>query len=123
MVVLAFNSANGSYICAEENALLYFWLYQSMFGSVVQGAWPIKFKFWTFIHRLFILKCPKMPKCVYDSAMLVCYLMKIRLLLQPESKDSDWVRIMSNDGFSFMVKRKVANTSGTLKSMLDTESE
>jgi len=49
--------------------------------------------------------------------------MKIRLLLQPESKDSDWVRIMSNDGFSFMVKRKVANTSGTLKSMLDTESE
>ncbi|KDQ55505.1 hypothetical protein JAAARDRAFT_159534 [Jaapia argillacea MUCL 33604] len=34
----------------------------------------------------------------------------------------DWVLITSADGFSFMVKRKVAMTSGTLKNMLNTES-
>jgi transcription elongation factor B subunit 1 len=38
------------------------------------------------------------------------------------AKDDDWIRITSNDGFSFMVKRKVANMSGTLKNMLDPES-
>ncbi|KAI0047892.1 POZ domain-containing protein [Auriscalpium vulgare] len=33
--------------------------------------------------------------------------------------DDDWVRVTSTDGFSFLVKRKVAVKSGTLKSMLD----
>ncbi|KAK0479964.1 BTB/POZ protein [Armillaria luteobubalina] len=39
-----------------------------------------------------------------------------------ESKDEDWVRIESNDGFSFLVRRRVANISGTIKNSLDTES-
>ncbi|KAJ8082443.1 elongin C [Marasmius tenuissimus] len=34
----------------------------------------------------------------------------------------DWVRLVSNDGFSFLVKRKVANTSGTINSSLDMSS-
>ncbi|KXN80623.1 Elongin-C, partial [Leucoagaricus sp. SymC.cos] len=36
--------------------------------------------------------------------------------------DNDWVRITSNDGFSFIVRRKTAKASGTMKSMLDTSS-
>ncbi|TFY77802.1 hypothetical protein EWM64_g6211 [Hericium alpestre] len=32
--------------------------------------------------------------------------------------NEDWVRIVSNDGYSFLVKRKVALRSGTLKAML-----
>ncbi|EGN94332.1 hypothetical protein SERLA73DRAFT_62566, partial [Serpula lacrymans var. lacrymans S7.3] len=35
----------------------------------------------------------------------------------------DWVRITSTDGFSFLVKRKVAWTSGTLKNMLSVDSD
>ncbi|TDL20355.1 POZ domain-containing protein [Rickenella mellea] len=35
---------------------------------------------------------------------------------------SDWVRITSVDGFSFMVLRKVAMGSGTLKNMLSSDS-
>ncbi|KAF8347367.1 BTB/POZ protein [Amanita rubescens] len=38
------------------------------------------------------------------------------------SKDMEWVRVTSADGFSFMVRRKVANMSGTMRSMLDTQS-
>ncbi|TFK50536.1 POZ domain-containing protein [Heliocybe sulcata] len=34
----------------------------------------------------------------------------------------DWVLITAPDGFSFMVKRKVALISGTLRNMLSTES-
>ncbi|KZT21887.1 POZ domain-containing protein, partial [Neolentinus lepideus HHB14362 ss-1] len=34
----------------------------------------------------------------------------------------DWVLITTQDGFSFMVKRKVALISGTLRNMLSTES-
>ncbi|KAI0338320.1 POZ domain-containing protein [Trametopsis cervina] len=41
------------------------------------------------------------------------------------SKDSasndDWVRLVSSDGHSFLLRRKVALASGTLKSMLSTE--
>ncbi|KDQ23077.1 hypothetical protein PLEOSDRAFT_1049796, partial [Pleurotus ostreatus PC15] len=36
--------------------------------------------------------------------------------------DSDWIRITSRDGFSFLAKRNVVNASGTLKNMLDAES-
>jgi transcription elongation factor B subunit 1 len=32
---------------------------------------------------------------------------------------NDWVRIESNDGFSYIVRRKVAQTSGTMNNMLD----
>lgn len=46
--------------------------------------------------------------------------------MQPGSElqksGDDWVVLTSNDGFSFMVKRKVATMSGTLSSMLSTES-
>ncbi|KAI0084643.1 BTB/POZ protein [Irpex rosettiformis] len=37
------------------------------------------------------------------------------------SSDDDWVRLVSNDGHSFLVRRRVAMVSGTLKSMLSTE--
>ncbi|RDB30043.1 Elongin-C [Hypsizygus marmoreus] len=41
--------------------------------------------------------------------------------MQPEAKDTDWIKITSTDGFEYMIKRKIANTSGTIRSMLDTE--
>ncbi|KAG5643629.1 hypothetical protein DXG03_000554 [Asterophora parasitica] len=41
---------------------------------------------------------------------------------ETESSDEDWIRVTSNDGFTFMVKRKIANVSGTMRNMLDTES-
>ncbi|KAF8634048.1 hypothetical protein AX17_004312 [Amanita inopinata Kibby_2008] len=37
-------------------------------------------------------------------------------------QETDWVRVTSADGFSFMIRRKVANTSGTMRAMLDTQS-
>ncbi|KAI0916650.1 hypothetical protein AcV5_003078 [Taiwanofungus camphoratus] len=36
--------------------------------------------------------------------------------------DSDWVRLVSTDGYSFLVRRKMALGSGTLKNMLSAES-
>ncbi|KAH8096868.1 POZ domain-containing protein [Cristinia sonorae] len=41
---------------------------------------------------------------------------------KPSASENDWIRITSNDGFSFLVPRKVAVVSGTLKNMLSTES-
>ncbi|CAA7262529.1 unnamed protein product [Cyclocybe aegerita] len=38
---------------------------------------------------------------------------------QPAQKDSDWVRLQSTDGFCYLVPRKVANMSGTIRNMLD----
>ncbi|KAE9393915.1 hypothetical protein BT96DRAFT_828476 [Gymnopus androsaceus JB14] len=38
------------------------------------------------------------------------------------NSDEDWVRLTSSDGFTFLVKRKIANMSGTVKSSLDTSS-
>ncbi|KAF9070501.1 BTB/POZ protein [Rhodocollybia butyracea] len=32
----------------------------------------------------------------------------------------DWVRLASNDGYTFLVKRRVADMSGTIKNSLDT---
>lgn len=40
---------------------------------------------------------------------------------QEKAPLSEWVRITSYDGFSFIVKRDVAISSGTLKSMLNPE--
>ena len=34
----------------------------------------------------------------------------------------EWVRLTSNDGYHYLVKRKVAMCSGTLKNMLSAES-
>ncbi|KAJ3899097.1 BTB/POZ protein [Lentinula edodes] len=36
-----------------------------------------------------------------------------------EGDPEDWVRIVSNDGYTFLLKRKVANMSGTIKNSLD----
>ncbi|KIJ95832.1 hypothetical protein K443DRAFT_682708, partial [Laccaria amethystina LaAM-08-1] len=36
-----------------------------------------------------------------------------------EPKDSDWVRLETTDGFTYLVKRKVALASGTMRNMLD----
>ncbi|KAF8910675.1 BTB/POZ protein [Gymnopilus junonius] len=38
------------------------------------------------------------------------------------SKGSEWVRLQSSDGHSYLVKRKVAQASGTIRNMLDPES-
>jgi len=35
------------------------------------------------------------------------------------ASQDDWIRVTSNDGFSFMVKRSVVFRSGTLRNMLD----
>ncbi|KAF8965424.1 BTB/POZ protein [Flammula alnicola] len=40
---------------------------------------------------------------------------------QTGSKESEWVRLRSTDGFSYLVKRKVAEASGTIRNMLDSE--
>lgn len=37
-------------------------------------------------------------------------------------RDDDWVKLVSSDGYSFLVKRGVATVSGTLKTMLSTDS-
>ena len=36
-----------------------------------------------------------------------------------EQRQSEWVRLQSLDGFSYLVKRKVAEASGTIRNMLD----
>ncbi|KAK7052466.1 POZ domain-containing protein [Favolaschia claudopus] len=36
------------------------------------------------------------------------------------ASDDDWVKIVSEDGYSFLVQRKVANASETMQDMLDT---
>ncbi|KAH9916750.1 POZ domain-containing protein, partial [Epithele typhae] len=38
------------------------------------------------------------------------------------SKMNEWVRLTSNDGFDYLVKRKAAMGSGTLRNMLNAES-
>ncbi|GLB42361.1 putative SKP1 family protein [Lyophyllum shimeji] len=43
--------------------------------------------------------------------------------MRAEPSDNDWIRVTSNDGFSYMVKRKIANVSGTMKNMLDMDSK
>jgi transcription elongation factor B subunit 1 len=35
------------------------------------------------------------------------------------ANDADWVRLQSHDGFSYLVRRKVAQASGTIRNMLD----
>ncbi|KAG6919818.1 hypothetical protein DXG01_000322 [Tephrocybe rancida] len=42
--------------------------------------------------------------------------------MRPEPSDTDWIRVTSIDGFSYMVRRKVANVSGTMRNMLDENS-
>ncbi|KAG6334526.1 hypothetical protein ID866_4560 [Astraeus odoratus] len=37
-------------------------------------------------------------------------------------KNDDWVKLVSSDGYSFLVKRSVAMISGTLRTMLSTDS-
>ncbi|KAH9942711.1 BTB/POZ protein [Amylocystis lapponica] len=37
-------------------------------------------------------------------------------------RDDDWVRLVSPDGYSFLIRRKAAVGSGTLKNMLNTAS-
>jgi len=39
-----------------------------------------------------------------------------------QKPEEDWVRLTSTDGFSFVVKRKVATASETLKNMLNADS-
>ncbi|KAJ7080591.1 BTB/POZ protein [Mycena belliarum] len=34
--------------------------------------------------------------------------------------ETDWVRVTSDDGYTFLVRRKVANASETMRDMLDT---
>ncbi|KAF8811227.1 POZ domain-containing protein [Phlegmacium glaucopus] len=36
-----------------------------------------------------------------------------------EQQQSKWVRLQSSDGFAYLVKRKVAEASGTIRNMLD----
>ncbi|EPS97151.1 hypothetical protein FOMPIDRAFT_1052699 [Fomitopsis schrenkii] len=40
----------------------------------------------------------------------------------PATSENDWVRLISNDGYTFLIRRKVAMNSGTLKNMLNEES-
>ena len=40
-----------------------------------------------------------------------------------EQQQSEWVRLQSSDGFSYLVKRKVAEASGTIRNMLDSTSD
>ncbi|KAH9914428.1 POZ domain-containing protein [Fomitopsis serialis] len=38
------------------------------------------------------------------------------------ASDKDWVKLVSTDGYTFLIPRKVAMNSGTLKNMLSEES-
>ncbi|KZT64666.1 POZ domain-containing protein [Daedalea quercina L-15889] len=40
----------------------------------------------------------------------------------PTTSDNDWVKLISTDGYTFFIRRKVAMNSGTLKNMLNEES-
>ena len=46
------------------------------------------------------------------------------LTKQSDEKDkmNEWVRLTSTDGYDYLVRRKVAMCSGTLKNMLSSES-
>lgn len=39
----------------------------------------------------------------------------------PVDPGDQWVRLQSLDGFCYLVKRKVANASGTIRNMLDSD--
>ncbi|KAG5729877.1 hypothetical protein E4T56_gene1657 [Termitomyces sp. T112] len=39
-----------------------------------------------------------------------------------EPNNLDWIRVTSTDGFSYIVRRKIANVSGTMRSMIDESS-
>ncbi|GBE84491.1 POZ domain-containing protein [Sparassis latifolia] len=39
-----------------------------------------------------------------------------------QNNDMEWVKLVSNDGHSFLIRRKVAVRSGTLRQMLSSES-
>lgn len=41
---------------------------------------------------------------------------------KPSKSPEDWVRLVSADGYSYLVKRKSAVMSGTLRNMLGDES-
>ena len=42
----------------------------------------------------------------------------------PKAKSpEDWIRLVSNDGYSYLVRRKVAMASGTLRNMLSADSK
>ena len=38
-------------------------------------------------------------------------------------EDDGWVKLVSSDGYAFLIKRSVAMMSGTLKNMLNFDSE
>ncbi|KAH9830184.1 BTB/POZ protein [Rhodofomes roseus] len=38
------------------------------------------------------------------------------------TSDNDWVKLISKDGYTFLIRRKVAMNSGTLKNMVSVES-
>ncbi|KLO17902.1 POZ domain-containing protein [Schizopora paradoxa] len=40
--------------------------------------------------------------------------------MKNQEHSNEWVKIVSQDGFSFVIKRDVASQSGTLKSMIGT---
>lgn len=41
------------------------------------------------------------------------------LTSRSQTSDIEWIRIKSDDGFSFLVDKKVIESSGTLRDMLD----
>ena len=65
-----------------------------------------------------------------DVDMRVCALQAIAvvtdmILKQDKNQNNEedgWVRITSSDGYSFLIKRRMANASGTLKNMLNADS-
>lgn len=41
--------------------------------------------------------------------------------VQAGKNPEDWIRLVSTDGYSYLVKRKVAMMSGTLRNMLNND--
>jgi hypothetical protein len=78
------------------------------------------------------LKVPAPPtfRMSDDVDMRVCALQTIAVVTEAILKQStnqnneedEWVRITSSDGHSFLIKRRMANASGTLKNMLSADS-
>lgn len=63
----------------------------------------------------------------FPSTSIHVLLFTLLMLFHPQAGENDkmneWVRLTSTDGYEFLVKRKVAACSGTLRNSLSAESQ
>ena len=97
---------------------------------------PWAIRTWSLVSPLIFHRLPatlKQADALHSSPMGVrvsqmAQLMSVFITQSSHTQDAnkggeDWIRIISQDGYTFLVKRKVANVSGTLRNMLSVDSE